>query len=198
VTLDIITETPPAQQQLDLYNKASSMVKRSTYNVNAGLSWAVVGLVLNDAVTTDDEDDLINSIMGLSEVTTVANPRFWGQTPPAILINPGGSEPDTHQTILCVESFVTGNIGYSADVRSFQDIQFESIEPPLNKKWIVCNMVVPAHLASAQMITDLETALVGVTGVTLAEHLVGGVIPDNASNTQIKITTRMRIEPIPA
>jgi hypothetical protein len=197
MTLEIIQETDAAQQQLDLYNKASQMVKQKTYNVNAGLTWVVVGLVLADTATPADEQTLVDAITALPEVTLVADPRFWGQTPASLLINPDAPADPTHEALLCTEARVAGQIGYGGDVRSFSETQFESLAPPLNKKWLVCNLVLPAPLSTEQMITDLETALEGVTGITTAEHLIGGTIPANASGTQIVITTRMRIDPVP-
>lgn len=200
MTLEIIQETDAAQQQLDLYNRASNMVKRSSYNVNAGLTWAVIGLILDDSVTTDDEATLVSAIEALSEVNVVGDPRFWGQTPSSVLINPDAPADPTHEVLVYSEARVVGQIGYGADLRSFSETQVEAVKPPVNKKWLVFNAMLAAPLASAQDVLDLEAALEGIGGgtvVTKAEHLIGGTIPSNASNTSIQITTRMRIETIP-
>ena len=196
MALDIITETSAAQQQLDAYNRASGMVRRSTYHPSAGTAWVVVGLVLADAAVPGDEATLVSAIEALAEVTTVSNPRVWGQLPAELLSNPGGGEPDTHEAVLIVVASLGATVGYGGDTNSLAMRQHESITPPAGKKWMVINAVLPAELQSAQDIDDLEMVLEGVTGVTTAEHLVGGIVPANASDVSLVIETRMRIDPV--
>lgn len=196
MTLAIITEPSAAQQQTDLFNRASRMVVTKTYTPPAGTAWTVVGMVLADAVTTDNELALVAAMTTLAEITNVANPRFWVPTPSEILINPGGGEPDTHQLVLSTEARWAGNRGYGGDVVLFDGHQYEELSPPLGKNLFVCNCRLPAKITSAQMIADLEGALVGITGINVAEHLIGDVVPVNALGVSLKITTRMRIDPI--
>jgi len=196
MTIVEIVEPSEAQRQLALYNRASDMVKRADYTPPAGTAWAVVGLVLVDAATPANETTLINAMTALAEITAVANPRIWGELPSAILINPEGGDP-THECKLCVESLLSARVGYGGDRQSLQQRKYEEVSPPLGKKWIVCNVVLAAPIAQAADIVALEAALTGIAGVTVAEHLIDGVVPENATGAKLSITTRMRIDPIP-
>lgn len=198
MTLERITETPLDQQQVALYGRASPMVKHSTYPLSAGAAWAVIGNVLADAAVPGDEGTLVDAMEALAEITTVANPRIWGQMPAELLINAGG-DPDTHEALLLVESHLTAQVGYGDDVQDYSLRLFEQVKLPLGKQWMLTNCRLPAELASAQNIADLEAAIVGShAGFTLAEHLIGGLVPPNASDVSLRITTRMKIVPIEA
>lgn len=195
MALEILTEPAASQQQLDLYNRSSSsLIKRSTYSPTPGLNWAIIGCVLADAATQDDVPTLVSNIQSLGEVDTVASPQFWGQVPSELLINPSG-EAATHECKLHVSSALSCSVGYGGDTRGLSQKQNETLKPPLNKKWLVLNIVVPSGL-NENRISNLESAVQGVTGITTCEHLVDGTVPDNASSVSLQISTRMRIDPV--
>ena len=195
MALEILTEPSEAQQQMDLYNRSStSLIKRSTYSPPAGTNWVVMGCVLADVATTGDVSTLVSNIQSLGEVDSVASPQFWGQVPSELFINPSG-EDATHECKLLVESNLACTVGYGGDTRGFSQKQNENIKPPLNKKWLVLNAIIPSGL-NENRISNLESAVEGVAGITTCEHLVDGTVPENASSARLSITTRMRIDPI--
>ena len=193
MALETMVEPSDAQQQLDLYNRSSTtLIKRSTYNPPADTAWAVVGCTLAGAVVPDDVPTIVSNIEALAQVTSVADPQFWGQAPATLLINSGEA---THELKLMVETAMSCAIGYGSDLRSFSQKQVEVMKPPLDTKFLVMNIRVPAELDESA-ISALETAIGGVTGVGVCEHLVDGVVPSNASQVSLQIVTRMRIDAI--
>lgn len=193
---ETIAEPSAAQQQLDLYNRSSTtLIKRSTYSPPADTAWAVVGMTLAGAVTEGDIPTIVASITALAQVTSVASPQFYGITPSDIEINPEAPEDPTHELKLYVETSLGCAVGYGADKRSLTQKQVEIMKPPLDTKFLVCNIVVPAELDESG-ISALEAAIGGVTGVGVCEHLVDGVVPSTASQISLQIVTRMRIDAI--
>ena len=197
MTLKQITETTVSEQQMNTYNKASRMVQNEDYSPSAGTAWAVVGLVLDGTTIPADENALIAAIVGLDEVTGVADPRFWGQTPAELFMNPGAPDPDTHRFEIVVASRMVYQKGYGGDVSSKAETDFEFQAVPLNTKWMLINIVIPAQLTTSQMIATLESALQGVDKINVAEHLIDGVVPANATDITLHIESRMRIAVIP-
>ena len=192
-----IEETSSAQIQLRTYNEASAMIKRPTYSPPAGTAWAVVGCVLADAATPADVDStLVPAIEALSEVTSVADPRIWGQTPATLEINPEAPADPTHEIKIHCNANLSCQIGTAGDKYSYSERRSETQKPPLGKKFIILNIVVPAKLDATSK-SALEAAITGITGIMVCEHLIDGQVPDDASTVQLTIETRMRIDPIP-
>lgn len=197
MALEVLTEPAASQQQLDLYNRSStSLIKRATYSPSAGLNWAIIGCVLADVATQEDVPTLVSNIQALGEVDNVVSPQFWGQIPSELLINPSG-EDATHECKLHVSSNLSCTVGYGGDTRGLSQKQNETITPPLNKKWLVLNVVTPSGM-NENRISNLESAVQGVTGITTCEHLIDGTVPSNASQCSLQISTRMRIDPVEA
>jgi len=174
------------------------MIKKVTFSPSAGIAFAIVGCILDDTATTDDLDTLITDIEALSQVTsvvqgTVEAPNdaiLWGQAPATI-------EAVSHQCKVHVSLSMSCQVGYGTDTFSKNSKISEDVVVPVNKKWCVFPLVIPAELTSEAMITALETAMATVDGIAQAEHLVDGIVPSNAVGTQIIYSCRMRIDPIP-
>jgi len=149
-----------------------------------------LGLVLNDVVVQGDEDTLVADLEGLSGITNVADPRFWGQAPSSILAA-------DHEFKVIIISRLTCMVGYNTDLRAHREEENETIKPLVNKKFMVVNCVIPVELGQSG-IAALESAVEGICGITTCEHLIGGVVPVNASNINLNINSKMRIDPIPA
>jgi hypothetical protein len=190
------TEPTAAQDQLNDYN-SSVMVKRASYSPSAGMHYAMIGLVLADAAVPGDEATLVADIVALAGITSVGNPRFWGQIPSTLHVNPGGEDPDTHEAVL----YSTANLGCVTGTTnnnfSLSDRRHGTVKPPLDKKWMVINVVLPGGFADQAAVDVLETALEGVTGVTTAKVLLFGQVPDAAVSVSLSVETRVRIDPVP-
>lgn len=200
MTVDQIAETDAGQQQLRTYNSASSMIKRNTWNAPAGTHWAIVGCVLADAAVPGDVDaTLVPAIEALAEVTSVLDPRVWGQAPAQLLADSTPSAPTEYELRVLVEAALSGTIGFGGDVRNISERQTEQIKPPVNKKWMVVLLTLPSAISQASDISDLETAIEGITGITNCEHLIDGSVPTAGEGWQggnFSATVRMRIDAV--
>jgi hypothetical protein len=194
MALLIITEPSPAETQLRNYN-GSWMVQRATYQPGAGLHWAVVGLVLHDAVTANDEAALIAAIEGLAAIVAVADPRVFGQLPAVLEVNAGLAEP-THDITLHSTIRAAYVNGFIANNYSVVDQRHATVQPPLGKKWMVCNCVVAASPISQAEIDAVQASLVALAGITEAKVLSWGTVPLTATGISLAVETRMRIDPI--
>ena len=196
------TLNPVAQQQQELWNSAGPHVVRTTYSPPAGTHWAVVGCVMAAAFDPDShENPLVSAIEALSEVTSVASPRVWGETPSSILVNPDPPEDPTHECIMHVYSTLNMSVGETGDKRARCEQEHETIKPPLDKQWLVLNLVVPEALDAAK-IAALEAALesvqlAGQDAITKAEHLIDGTVRNDATQVSLQIESRIRIDRIP-
>ena len=190
-----------ADQQLTLWNSSGPHVIRATYTPTAGMSWCVLGCVMADAFDPDlHETVVINGIQALAAITSVVNPRMYGETPETIECNLEGEDP-THEVVLYVESNLSCQVGAGDDKRSRSLRENEKVNPPVGKQWLVLNCVVPTPLDTAG-IAALETAVEGVLiggvqAVTTCEHLIGDTVPSDATSISLQIESRIRIDRIP-
>ena len=193
-----------ADQQLNLWNSSGPHVIRATYTPTAGMSWCVLGCVMADAFDPDlHETVVINGIQALAAITTVVNPRMYGETPETIECNPEGGDP-THEIVLYVSSRLAmqiGDAGPPPDMHGSDRNQNERVKPPIGKQWLVLNCVMPTPLDTAG-IAALEAAvegvlISGVQAVTTCEHLIGDTVPSDATSISLQIESRIRIDRIP-
>jgi len=191
-----------ADQQLNLWNSSGPHVLRATYTPTAGMSWCVLGCVMADVFDPDaHENAVVNDIQALAAVTAVANPRLYGETPATIDINPEAPADPTHEVVLLVESNLAYGVGAVNDKRGRIIRENERVKPPVGKKWLVLNCIIPTPLDTAG-IAALEAAVEGVEiggvqAVTTCEHLIGDTVPSDASAISLSIEARVRIDPIP-
>jgi len=191
-----------AQQQLSLWNESGPHVLRTTYTPTAGLSWCVVGCVMADAFDPDaHEAALVAGIVALANVTTVAQPRVYGETPATIEVNPEPPEDPTHEVVLCVSSTLSCQVGAVDDKRDKIVKESETVKPPVAKQWMVLNLILTDPLDTAG-IAALETAIEaiqigGQQAVTKCEHLTGDTVPADATGIRLAIESRIRINRIP-
>lgn len=202
MTIVYATLKSEAQQQLVLWNESGPHVLNTPYTPSAGLSWCVVGCVMNDAFDPDlHENALVSAVEALAAVTLVANPRQFGATPATILINPEAPEDPTYEVVLHVGSVLSCQVGAAGDKRGRTIREHETVKPPAGKNWCVLNLVVPAPLDTAG-IAALEAAIEaieigGQQAVTKCEHLIGDTVPGDASGITLRISSRIRIDGIP-
>lgn len=177
--------------QKEIYNTnlGGQLNLRAEFSVPAGISWAVVGTVLVDAATPADvTSTLIPAIEALAQVTSVNGDQVWGQIPSTI-------QMADHECKVHVTSRMTMQIG-TTDVFSQVIENYETIKPPVNKKWCIFVLRVPSALNDSA-ITALESAIEGITGVTTCEHLIDGTVSSRASaGANLVINVHMRIDPI--
>jgi hypothetical protein len=196
MTIAKATLKTSAQQQVELWNSAGPHVIQQTYAPPAGTNWAIVGLVMADAFDPDtDETTIVNAVEALSEVTTVGNPRIYGQTDADIEINPEAPEDPTHEWVLLVNSTMSMQAGTAGDKRTRVERELERVKPPSGKQWLVLNLVVPSPLDAAG-IAVLESAIQGVTGITTCEHLIDGTVRADATQVSLQIEARIRLDEI--
>jgi len=187
-----------AQQQLSLWNESGPHVLRTTYTPTAGLSWCVVGCVMADAFDPDGhEAALVAGIVALANVTAVAQPRLYGETPATIEVNPEPPEDPTHEVVLHTSSALSCTMGPVTDRRS----KYRPVKPPVAKQWMVLNLVLTGPLDTAG-IAALEAAIEaiqigGQQAVTQCEHLIGDTVPADATGISLAIESRIRIDRIP-
>ena len=185
-----ITAPSASQQQLDAYN-GSQMVARSSYNTPPGKDWAVIVLVLVDAATPAAEAPLVAALEGLAGIVTVANPRLWGQLPASLEIG------ETYECKLHVTVTTTCTTGTAENNWSLQARQHATTKPPLGKKWVVVNCIIPAALTDQASVDALESACKSIAGVTTAKVVMFGSVPNPANNIIVIVESRMRIDEIP-
>ena len=186
-----LSEPTVAQQQLAHHNQniGGLLNGSAEFNVPANIAWCVVGTVVADAATPADVPTLKTAIEALAEVTSVNGNQLWGQIPSTILaVN--------HEAVLHVTSQMSANIGSGGDVFRERIKAHETVKPPLNKKWCVWILRVPAAL-DATKIAALETALEGITGISTAEHLIDGLTSARQSgNAALTVSAHLRIDPL--
>jgi len=190
MTIKQITEPSAAQDQLSDYN-GSSMVASSSYTPDQGTDWAVIGLLLVDAATPDDEDAIVAALKGLDSITAVANPRLWGQLPAELLAG------ETYEAKLHVTVTTGCTAGTANNQWWLQERKHSTAKPPLGKKWIVCNCVLPAALTDQASVDALESACEAIAGITTAKIMVFGSVPSPATGIVVTVEGRMRIDEIP-
>ena len=190
--MSLVQITPPtsAQTQLASYN-GSGMVAHSSYNVPQGTNWAVIGLVLVDAATPADEDALVAALTGLADISTVGNPRLWGQLPESLEVG------DTYECKLHVTVTLGCTTGTPSNKWLLQERKYTTVAPPLGKKWMVCNCVLPAALTNQASVNTLQAACAAIAGITTAKVLVCGSVPSPAAGVVVTVESRMRIDEIP-
>jgi hypothetical protein len=189
MAVDEIVEVSDANKQLDTYNRASGMVKRKSYSPSPGTAWAIVGCVVGDAAVPGDIPAIVTLIEALAEVTSVVGDQVFGQMPTTILAA-------DHEAWLLVSGALSGQRGFGGDTFAYSERRTERVKLPLDKKWAVLALVLPAELDQAGIAT-LEAAIEGVAGVTTCEHLIDGLVPANATGVSLTTEIRMRIDPIP-
>jgi len=190
MTLQIVTEPTAAQNQLSNYN-GSSMVARSSYTPSQGANWGVIGLVLGDTVTTGDEDAIVAALEGLAGITSVADPRLWGQLP-AELLSGETYEAKLHTTVTLGCTAGTANNQWA-----LQERKHATVKPPLGKKWMVCTCVLPSALTDQASVTALQGAIQAIAGITTAKVMAFGSVPNPATGIVVQVESRMRIDPVP-
>ena len=190
MTLEIAAAETAATEQINDYNSHGPLVRQAIYSPPAGTEWAMIGLVLADAAVTDDESTLVSDIEALAGISSVANPRFWGQMPASILVGV------THEGKLVSEAVLTCKTGFPSNQFDIQKRLFGIVKPPVNKKWMVVNCVLPGAFADQAAVTAIETALEGITGITTAKLLLTDNVPSLATNISLTVTTRMRIDEV--
>jgi hypothetical protein len=184
-----------AQQEL-LYNRAGPNIVRETYTPSAGLHWAVVGCVMEDVFDPDtDEVDFVAAVEALSEVTNLVDPIIYGETP-ASIVDVG------KEAVLYVTSGMRMTVGEGGDTRTRTEQEHETAKPPVDKQWLVLNLVVPSALYAVG-IAALEAALVGVqvssqNVISVAEHLIDGTVRSDAVDVALTIEARIRVDKKPA
>ena len=188
-----LSEPSAAQVQLDTYNRnlGGSLNRRAEFTVPADTHWAVIGCVVADVVTQSDvTDTLVPAIEALAQVTSVNGDQFWGQIPASI-------EAANHECVLYVTSRCVTGIGPAGDYFNETTQGVEQLKPPLDKKWFLAVLRVPAALDDTA-IAALEAAVAGITGVSSCEHLIDGTVSDRATaSASLVITAHLRIEPEP-
>jgi len=184
-----ITLPTAAQSQLDNYN-GSRMVARSSYSVPQGTNWAIIGLVLVDAATPEDEAALVAALTGLAGISAVGDPRLWGQLPATL------ETGDTHQCKLHTTVTLGCTAGTANNNWSLQERKHATVAPPLGKKWLVVNCAVPSPLTNQMSVDTLESACEGIVGVTTAKVLAFGSVPNPATGVVVTVESRMRIDPV--
>lgn len=194
MTLQQITEPTAAANQMEDYN-SSAMVGRASYSPAPGTKWAVVGLVLDDNMTTADEATLVVSIESLASVIAVANPRFYGVFPAILYINEGLETP-THEAWLHSTVRLSCITGFANNQFTLIEQRHTTIKPPLGKKWIVCNCVVSSLPTNQTEVNAFQTALEAIMGITTAKLLAWGIVPAISTNISVTVEARMRIDPI--
>ena len=210
MTIKKATANDSGQMQLKRWNDTGPHIVRHTYTPAAGTAYGVLGLVLADGVDIDtDEAALVAAMTALATVTAVANPRLYGESEASIEVNPGGEDPDTHGWWLGSSVDSSYRVGVPGRTRGHTEKESQRQLVPDGKKWLVCNMVLPAYIdEDASAVTALESALVGVTGITTARYLIGGQIradaqiadPENEGEwldkANVKVESRLRIDPL--
>jgi len=177
--------------QLNIYNAniGGGLNKRATYSVPPSIHWCVVGTVFNDAVTESDIPTLLAAIEALVEVTSVNGDQFWGQMPSAV-------EASDHELVLHVTSGMSSTIGTGGDTFAQVVQNHETIKPPANKKWGLWVVRVPAALDDTK-IAALESAMTGITGIALTEHLIDGSTSSRqVGNATLVVAAHVRIDPV--
>lgn len=186
-----LTEPTAEQQQLANYNQniGGALNRRIQYSVPADVAWCVVGCVFADVVTPADvTTTLVPAIEALTEVTSVNGDQFFGQVPSSITAS-------GHEAVLHVSSAMSSTIGSGGDTFPQMIKNSETQKPPLDKKFGVFVLRVPAAM-DATKITALETAMVGITGINAAEHLIDGVTSSRQSgDATLQIWSHLRINP---
>ncbi len=194
-----LTPMSAAQQQLDSYNRAGGAGATNTFSLPAGTAWAVVGTIVADVVVIGDVPTLEAAIDGLSEVDVV-EPLHWGQAPDEILANEGLPEP-THETVLAVAGIRSQVVNFGGgdgqnDTRKLSPAT--PIKPPLDKKYVVWALAVPASLDQTA-IAALKVAIAGAhAGLSAAYVLLKGTTDEEiVGNATLSIEARTRIDRIP-
>jgi hypothetical protein len=183
------SEPSAAIQQLTIYNSniGGDLNKKATFSVPAGTSWAIVGVVLDNTVVPGDIASLITSIEALTEVTSVNGDQIFGQIPSSILVT-------DHEAIVYVTSRMNIVIGTGGDTFPKTINNFESVKPPVNRKWCIFALRVPAPLDDTKIAT-LETAMEGITNIDIAEHLIDDTVSSRAAAAaDLTINVHTRIE----
>lgn len=187
-----LSEPSAAATQLNTYNSnvGGQFNLRTTFpGVPSATAWAVIGCVFTpDPVTPAMiTGTLIPGLEGLAGVTSVNGDQLLGQVPATI-------EAVDHEPILHVSSSVVEVIG-AGD--SFDQVSrsHETQSVPLGKWWAVVILRLPAALDAAG-ITALETAVGGIAGVDVCEHLIDGVVSPRASDASVTAAAHLRIDPV--
>jgi len=185
-----LIEPSEAVLQKALYNSniGGSLNKRASFSVPPGTHWVVVGCVLADVTEPEDVPTLISGISSLADVTSINGDQVWGQIPASVAA-------EDHEVVLHVSSRMSMAIGDGDSFNQRIDAH-EVIKPPVGKKWCIFVLRVPNAMDAAR-IAALENAIEGVTGITMAEHLIDGTVSDRASsNAALTIQCHMRIDPV--
>lgn len=186
-----LSEPTVAQLQKEVYNRnlGGSLNRSTSFSVPAGVNWAVVGCVLADAATPSGVlDTVVPGIEALAEVTSVHGDQLYGELPASL-------DVADHDFVLFVTSNCNYDIGVGGDTFKKVSRVTETVNLPVGKKWCVVILRVPDPL-DATKVSALESAIQGVTGVTLCEHLIDDSISDRAvSDADLRIVTHVRIEP---
>jgi hypothetical protein len=193
------TITPPSSSllQRDIYNRniGGGLEKSKTFVMGAGQCWAVAGLVVDDDTydviyNPDDPDDeafLQGRLRALDQVIH-AVPLVRGIQP---VIEEAGRQGVLNISVSCMGDKAAGNDAFPFSYRWFK---FQVL--PEDARWVVFGLRLGQEVTS-ESVSVLEN-LLKVRGVSLAKHLLDGVIELRAlKNVTITVACHVRIEPIP-
>lgn len=187
-----LTEPTDSQKQLDIYNQniGGNLNRSTTYTLPADKSFAVVACILVDDTTTATlTDTIIPAVTALAEVDSVEGDQLYGKTPSTI-------HDAGYECILNVSSTLTLLLGTENDNFTQNQRNHETMKLAKNKTWAVLLLYVPLPMTGPR-ITALQAALETVPGITRAEHLIDGTVPNRAyGDGTLQVATHVRLEPI--
>jgi len=185
-----LTEPSATDLQKLVYNHnlGGKLKQQETYDLPPGASWAVVGTLVDEALTPDDVPTLQKAIQSLAAVQA-AEPLCWGRQP---IVEAEACVAMLHISAVLSQTIATGTDKTFADKRSLHTFRVL----PSAKKWIVWALKVPVPITRAN-IPMLKTALEDVPGIALAEHLFDGQVDTRAvGSNPLRVVCHARIDPV--
>ena len=182
----------PSAEQLQIVqfnsNIGAGLRLQNSFAAPGGIHFAIVGLVLVDAANPANvESTLLPAITALAEVTAVHGDTLFGQIDPTV--------PPSNEFVVIVSTTINGEEGSGGSNAGYTIRKTSSVNPPLDKKFVIVNLRVPSALNGTSF-GALETALAGLTGVTTARILTIGTVPTlTIGNSTIEVQSAIRIEP---
>jgi len=193
--MTVIETSVPTNDEQQLANHNSNIGGgfkiTNEFEIAADKHYAIVALLLEAGATAANiESTLLPAITALPEVVAVRGDQAFGQTDATV--------PSNTETVIHVRVNVISQIGPSGDTFESSERKFESITPPADTKFLVMTVQTPTAMDAAA-ITALEVALVGITGITSAEHLIcGSIVSLTFGTATVKTESHIRVDGIVA